>query len=114
MVIIARGTTNTYVVEELVKLSASHGSFLTGHFVSEGKEVVGKKLKEKRTEIVIKEGKVDMSYTELLKYMQDIIFKAATSWTIAKNRLSCISVCPTVEPLTVFFSTWATIRDQRN
>lgn len=94
MVIITRGTTNTYVAEELVKLSAPRGSFLTGHFVPEGKEAVGKRLKEKRTEIVIKDGRVvDMSYTEALKCMQkgDIIFKGGNLLNYRKKQAAvCI------------------------
>lgn len=94
MVIITRGTTNTYIAEELVKITDPRGSFLTGHFVPEGVESVGKGLKEKRQEIIINDGKVvDMSYTEALKRMKegDIIFKGANLLNYANKQAAvCI------------------------
>jgi len=36
MVIITRGTTNTYIAERLAGLTAPHGSFMNGHIIPEG------------------------------------------------------------------------------
>ncbi|WP_291601711.1 hypothetical protein [Bacteroides sp.] len=77
MIIITRGTTNTYIAEELANLSSPHGSFLTGHFVPEGAQRVGKDVEQKK-EIVLENGKVvDLSYEDALKKLKkgDIIFK---------------------------------------
>ena len=79
MIIITRGTTNTYIAEELAALSAPRGSFVTGNNTPEK----GKALDftaDKTAEIVLVNGKKsDMTYKEALDAMQkdDIVFKGA-------------------------------------
>lgn len=79
MLIITRGTTNTYIAEELAKLNSPRGSFVTGNNTPEK----GKSLdftSDKIGEIVLVDGKqVEMTYKEALEKMQqgDIVFKGA-------------------------------------
>lgn len=77
-IIITRGTTNTYIAEELMGLEAAHGAFLTGHFVPEGTEKLNKRVATKLNEIILVDGKqVDMTYAEALKTLKagDIVLK---------------------------------------
>lgn len=77
-IIITRGTTNTYIAEELMGLDVAHGAFLTGHFVPVGKEKMNKNITTRINEIILVDGKrVDMSYTDALKTLKegDIVFK---------------------------------------
>ena len=46
IIIVTKGTTNTYIAEELIGLSIEHGSFLTGHFVPEGQVQLNKNKKK--------------------------------------------------------------------
>lgn len=77
MIIITRGTTNTYIAEQLVQLNAPHGSFVTGNITPQ----TGKQIEfggDKVAEIILKDGKqVEMTYPEALKALQkdDIVFK---------------------------------------
>lgn len=93
MIIITRGTTNTYIAEEMVHLTAPHGSFLTGHFTPEGVKKLNKDVKP-TTEIVIVDGKVvEMDYKTALKEMKegDIIFKGANLLNYASRQAAvCI------------------------
>ena len=77
MVIITRGTTNTYIAEKLAGLTAPHGSFMTGHIIPEGSPRIEV---EKTDEIVLVKGVVvSMPYKEALQKMApgDIVFKGA-------------------------------------
>lgn len=79
MVVITRGSTNTYIAEELAGLDAEHGAFMTGHFVPKGEKPVSAG-KKNVGEIVLVDGKVaDMTYAEALERMKpgDVIFKGA-------------------------------------
>ena len=40
MIIITKGSTNSYIAEELMKKTIEHGSFLLGHFIPAGKEAL--------------------------------------------------------------------------
>ena len=40
MIIITKGSTNSYIAEELMKKTIEHGSFLLGHFVPSGKKAL--------------------------------------------------------------------------
>lgn len=77
MIIITKGSTNTYIAEELIGKSIEHGSFLTGHFVPKG-QIELNKDKKKISEIILKDGKqLDITYVEALKMLQhnDIVLK---------------------------------------
>ncbi len=77
MVIITRGTTNTYIAEEFVDFAEPHGAFVTGKITPHGQADFSKDI-AKREEIVIVDGKVvDMSYKEALAQAKDgdIVFK---------------------------------------
>lgn len=87
-IIITRGTTNTYIAEELAKLPAPHGKFVTGNVTP----VKGKALDfghDKVPEIVLTDGKqVDISYKEALETLKkdDIIFKGANLLNYAQKQ----------------------------
>lgn len=93
MIIVTKGTTNTYIAEELIGQSIEHGSFLTGHFVPEG-QVQLNKDKKKIGEIIFKDGKqLDITYVEALKMLQpgDIVFKGGNLLNYSKRQAAvCI------------------------
>ncbi|MCR8893579.1 hypothetical protein NW213_07775 [Bacteroides sp. ET336] len=77
MIIVTKGTTNTYIAEELLNKSIEHGSFVIGHFAPEGQSPVNAD-KSQMQEVVIKDGKVlDVTYDEALKMLEpgDIVMK---------------------------------------
>jgi hypothetical protein len=77
MIIVTKGTTNTYIAEELLNTSIEHGSFVIGHFAPEGQFPVNAD-KRQMQEVVIKDGKVlDVTYDEALKMLEpgDIVMK---------------------------------------
>lgn len=79
MVIITRGTTNTYIAEELVALAEPRGAFVTGKITPHGQADFSKDI-AKRADIIIIDGKVvDMPYGEALARCSDgdIVFKGA-------------------------------------
>lgn len=79
IVIITRGTTNTYIAEELAGLDATRGAFVTGHIVPHGSQGVSTGT-EPVGEIILVDGeRSDMTYTEALAMMgpDDIVFKGA-------------------------------------
>lgn len=93
MILITRGTTNTYIAEELAGLTAPHGAFLTGHFVPEGTKPLNKDV-DGRGEIVLKDGKlVEMNYAEALKELRegDLILKGGNLLNYARKQAAvCI------------------------
>lgn len=93
MIIVTKGTTNTYIAEELIGQSIEHGSFLTGHFVPEG-QIELNRDKEKISEIILKDGKqLDVTYVEALKMLQpgDIVFKGGNLLNYSKKQAAvCI------------------------
>lgn len=77
MIIVTKGTTNTYIAEELLNKNVEHGSFVIGHFAPEGQTPVNAEKKQMK-EVVIKDGKVlDVGYDEALKMLEpgDIVMK---------------------------------------
>jgi len=76
-IIITRGSTNTYIAEELVGLDASHGQFVTGNITP----VKGLAIEfggDKVPEIIIIDGKrTEMPFKEALASLKegDIVFK---------------------------------------
>ncbi len=79
IVIITRGTTNTYIAEQLADLDAPRGAFVTGHIVPNGSRGVSVGI-EPVGEIILLEGKrSDIGYSEALAMMgpDDIVFKGA-------------------------------------
>lgn len=79
MIIVTRGTTNTYIAERLAGLSAPHGSFMTGNITPEKTGRVNENLPTV-SEIVLIDGKpVEMTYPDALKHLQkdDIVMKGA-------------------------------------
>lgn len=77
MIIVTKGTTNTYIAEELLNTSIEHGSFVIGHFAPEGQSPVNADKKQMQ-EVIIKDGKLlDVTYDEALKMLEpgDIVMK---------------------------------------
>jgi hypothetical protein len=79
-IIIARGTTNSYIAEELLGIDVIPGEFVTGR-IKPKKNLVGELAKTKVSEMVVVDGKYDASITYkqgLLRAKEgDIIFKGA-------------------------------------
>jgi hypothetical protein len=77
MIVITRGTTNTYIAERIAGLTTPRGSFMSGHIIPEGSP----RIEVERIEnIVLVDGiPVSMSWEEALLKMApgDIIFKGA-------------------------------------
>jgi hypothetical protein len=74
MIIITRGSTNTYIAEELVQFQAPRGKFVTGNISNDTVNMGGDKIPE----IVIIDGKqTEMPFKEALVALKkdDIIFK---------------------------------------
>ena len=93
MIILTRGTTNTYLAEELIGYNEPHGAFLTGHFVPDGTVSLDKHIEKKDTEIILIDGKrVDMPYEEAVKLLKedDIVFKGAN---MINYKLKQAAVC---------------------
>jgi len=80
VIIITRGSTNTYVAEELINLDLPHGNFLLGNIRPE-KGTIKPDKSRIRTEIIIKDGKVlnDCTYLQGLSLLRhgDIVLKGA-------------------------------------
>lgn len=77
MIIITKGTTNTYIAEELADMDSPRGSFMTGNITPVSRGEINKGL-EKRSEVILINGKVsDISYTDALKKLSkdDIVLK---------------------------------------
>ena len=88
MIIIARGTTNTYVAEEMLGKAIEKGTFVTGRvYPQKG----GKKLKasSRLSEIILINGKVDeqISYSEAVKKLkaEDVMIKGANALDYKNN-----------------------------
>ena len=93
MIILTRGTTNTYIAEELVGLKAPHGSFLTGHFVPQGTKALNKGVAPTEEIILIDGKQTNMKYTEALKRLQegDIVVKGGNLLNYHKKQAAvCI------------------------
>lgn len=87
VVIITRGTTNTYLAEELAGLDTPAGSFVTGNIMPTGAS--GFNTDVRVMEIVLVNGeRVEMSYDDALAMMteEDIVFKGANLLNYAKGQ----------------------------
>lgn len=93
VVIITRGTTNTYIAEEFVGYDGKRGSLVTGKIIPQGQADFTKGI-ARANDIVIVDGKVtDLSYADGLAKMSDgdIIFKGANLLNYAKGQAAiCI------------------------
>ncbi len=88
MVIITRGTTNTYIAEEMIGYSGARGSLVTGKIIPQGQEDFTKGIK-REDDVVIIDGKVvEMSYADALAKMSDgdVIFKGANLMNYEKGQ----------------------------
>ncbi|MFR9602804.1 MAG: hypothetical protein SNG02_02905 [Rikenellaceae bacterium] len=93
MVIITRGTTNTYIAEEFVNYSGPRGSMVTGKIIPQGQEDFTKDI-TRVDDIVIVDGEVaELSYADALAKMTDgdVIFKGANLLNYEKGQAAiCI------------------------
>jgi hypothetical protein len=93
MIIIARGTTNTYIAERLMGLDAPHGSFMAGNITPASRGEIDSNL-SKIPEIILVNGKpAEMSLEEALKQLKkdDIVFKGANLLNYEKGEAAvCI------------------------
>ena len=90
MVIITRGTTNTYIAERLAGLTAPRGSFITGHIRPEGSQPVETGM---TTEIILVDGvPTQMTYQEALQAMSpgDIVFKGGNLLNYSKGQAALL------------------------
>lgn len=88
-IIIAKGTTNSYVAQELLGENLPNGSFVSGHILPSSGDV---KLDRSvvRREIVLVDGEdVDAKYTVAIQSMKagDIVMKGANIINYAKGKL---------------------------
>ena len=92
-IVITNGTTNTYIAEELVALSAPHGSFVTGHIVPDNRTNISEGL-PRISYITIVDGKqVELSPGESMKKAQkgDVVLKGANLLNYEKKQAAvCI------------------------
>ncbi len=88
MVIITRGTTNTYIAEAFVDYKGERGSLVTGKIIPQGQADFTKGI-NRADDIVIIDGEVvEMSYADALAKMSDgdIIFKGANLMNYTKGQ----------------------------
>ena len=88
MVIITRGTTNTYIAERIGGLNAPRGSFMTGHIIPAETPAINV---ESVDNIVLIDGvPVEMAYEEALQKMApgDIIFKGGNLLNYNKGKVA--------------------------
>ena len=92
-IVITNGTTNTYIAEELVALTAPRGSFVTGHIVPNDKGSISEGF-PRMGYITIVDGKqVELSSDEAMKKLQkgDVVFKGANLLNYDKKQAAvCI------------------------
>ena len=85
MVVITRGTTNTYIAEELVGLNEERGRFVTGNIANKPLRVEGSRI----SDIIIKDGKqIDIPLTEALDNLEkgDVVFKGGNLLNYEKKQ----------------------------
>ena len=106
MVIITKGSTNTYIAEELIGLAEDRGRFVSGNISSKPFPVETNKI----SEIIIENGKrVDMPLKEALAILKegDIIFKGGNLLNYEKKQAAVVVGAPDggtmgrVQPYTV-------------
>ena len=89
MVIITKGSTNTYIAEELIGLAEDHGRFVSGNISNNPFPVETNKIPE----IIIENGKrIEMPIMEALKALKegDIIFKGANLLNYEKKQAAVV------------------------
>ncbi len=87
VVIITRGTTNTYIAEEIAALNSPAGSFVTGKILPTGAK--GFAPSQPVAEIILINGeRAEMSYDEALTLLKegDIVFKGANLLNYSKGQ----------------------------
>ena len=92
-IVITNGTTNTYIAEELVALSAPRGSFVTGHIVPSNKNSVSEGLSRMSYITIVDGEQVELSSIEAMKKAQkgDVVFKGANLLNYEKKQAAvCI------------------------
>ena len=85
MIIITKGTTNTYIAEELIGLDAEHGKFMSGNISNKPFNIETNKIPE----IIIVNGKrVDMPIKDALAAIKqdDIVLKGANLLNYEKKQ----------------------------
>ena len=93
MIIITKGTTNTYIAEEMAGLKEEHGKFMTGNISNKPVKIEGDRVPE----IVIVNGKqVDMSFKDALTALKpgDIIFKGGNLLNYEKKQVAATIGAP--------------------
>ena len=93
MVIITKGSTNTYIAEELIGLAEDRGRFVSGNISSKPFPVETNKIPE----IIIENGKrIDMPLKEALSILKegDIIFKGANLLNYEKKQAAVVVGAP--------------------
>ena len=89
MVIITKGSTNTYIAEELIGLTEDHGRFVSGNISSKPFPVETNKIPE----IIIENGKrIEMPIMEALKALKkgDVVFKGANLLNYEKKQAAVV------------------------
>ena len=92
-IVITNGTTNTYIAEELVALSAPRGSFVTGHVVPNNRASISEGLPRMSYITIVNGEQVELSSDEAMKKTQkgDIVFKGANLLNYEKKQAAvCI------------------------
>ncbi len=108
-IIIAKGSTNTYIYEELMAQELSSGDYINGHLLP-AKTPLRLKKEQILSELVLENGQQHpISYPEVLKQMQprDIILKGANIINYKKKQAgvligsptggTCGQICPAIE-----------------
>ena len=97
MIIITRGTTNTYIAERLIGLDASHGRFMSGHIIPEGSKKIKLDL-PKIPEIILIDGKnVEMTLSQAMNLIKkdDIVLKGANLLNYERGQAAVCIGSPT-------------------
>jgi len=92
-IVITNGTTNTYIAEELVALSAPRGSFVTGHIVPNDRKNISEGLPRISYITIIDGEQVELSPDEAMEKAQkgDVVFKGANLLNYEKKQAAvCI------------------------
>ena len=92
-IVITNGTTNTYIAEELVALTAPRGSFVTGHIVPSDRNSISEGLSRMSYITIVDGQQVELSSDEAIKKLQkgDVVFKGANLLNYDKKQAAvCI------------------------
>lgn len=97
MIIVTKGTTNTYIAEEMLNKTIEHGSFVIGHFAPEGHTPVNADKKQIQ-EVILKDGKLlDITFDDALKMLEpdDIVMKGANLLNYSMKQAAVCIGAPT-------------------